>query len=1250
MKTKILLILMVVNALFCVVTIAQNPDPNWADVKYPNILITECRFSPSNRAYVELTNMEDTAVNLSSFRLVNAYWDSYNNFDPATRYFAKGWRGEIYLTGTLEPGASFVCAYIYAETDSTATSITNNSNSAKMISKITWPVFRSAEFANPAVLTDLNPGLQTYLEDSVFMALVDNPRYFYMFRTAGQNQILLLHDYEYYVTDSVTSLLDTLNSTIAMDVVNVYTADGSLVVPNVPASVAGIANATGSHTMVRKTNGFQTADWINQSRGISSEDSQWWIVPNAPGTEVYSSVGNHGDFSISVSAKANTAALVNNTDKTISVPWEALRGEPVTDNYIDFGDGMAWTFVRDTIDGLDSAYTRVQDGDLLEVYAFGDDLEFDTYTFKVLEPTSDLAIARTKIAKLANGTYANNGYFNITEGVPGMDSILNLQYQLRIDTLLKYIEIPTNATAQIIFVDGDDSRVDLKDGDIFRVTAQNNTSVKDYYVQVNEYAPSRSTDLSAITWPDFDKDYFWYWLDNDTLPGFTPNNKNYTLTLPDYSKNVPALVPHTADLNTVVKVKRATSLTGTLEQRTTTFTVYSEASDTIFDVYSVVFDLDVEKQLTDIEPFFSVLLRGRANFDNYVQIVNPNNGSDELDLSRYLVVVAPNSTDEFTAITNYQSPATPTDPAVHYSYIPGYKFNYDKNDSEDPVDFTWKDGVVGGVTPDANVNPMVIPGDVFVISAYTEGVAYESYRMQDDSTYKFVDVNLSDGNPDFPNLVQGSCVASVDLGSQAIYLYKILNDSIIDGKKGIWTSPADYELVDRMHWTNSDGSGLLAGFGLVAANGGITVRKPRVQKGTLLVDEGMHVDKDTCDLIRFSRNRNAPAEFKLGNAALGDYIGLHLMDPITYHLSTVTSDVYAVDLGISGDDLRIVGEVSTHSVDVFISNLNKPDSMQTITVLKGDVPKDGAALMENGDLVMVYSADSSNMTKYTVQDRALSANTDLEAVADMGIVVDNQNLTVSGFDYTKAIADVLAGVTTVDPLSIINVIDTADNLVTLLTLSKDTSLTERIVATKVFNGIIFEVVAEDGSIAKYTLVPDMSPSDAYITSNVFTVYEETKIISGVAYGYSVSTFLSYLFPSGNATIVLTDKAGHVRTEGLIHFDDVVKVVSEDGSKGARYAINFYPETKSDVTTTQLSDVNNGSSISVYPNPTASRLYIDKAKVGSVLQIISISGNLVHSTIVSNENCSVDMSQLSKGIYFVRLVERDNAVAFKVIKN
>lgn len=127
----------------------------------------------------------------------------------------------------------------------------------------------------------------------------------------------------------------------------------------------------------------------------------------------------------------------------------------------------------------------------------------------------------------------------------------------------------------------------------------------------------------------------------------------------------------------------------------------------------------MESQVTDAEPFISAFVFQRWWADSYIEIFNPNNGEDVLDLSRYMVLLAPLTLDENSAISRYQTFATtdgmlPATANNYYTYTSGYKFNYDNTASGEIADYTWKDAVIGGITVDINVDASVAPNDVFV--------------------------------------------------------------------------------------------------------------------------------------------------------------------------------------------------------------------------------------------------------------------------------------------------------------------------------------------------------------------------------------------------------------------------------------------------------------------------------------------------------------------------------------------------------
>ncbi|MCP4309706.1 MAG: hypothetical protein GY790_00455, partial [Bacteroidetes bacterium] len=193
-----------------------------------------------------------------------------------------------------------------------------------------------------------------------------------------------------------------------------------------------------------------------------------------------------------------------------------------------------------------------------------------------------------------------------------------------------------------------------------------------------------------------------------------------------------------------------------------------------------------------------------------------------------------------------------------------------------------------------------------------------------------------------------------------------------------------------------------------------------------------------------------------------------------------------------------------------------------------------------------------NQTTYTVENRLLSSNTALTALDGSGIIVDHPSLILSGFDDTVTIAEVLIGVRC-DTTAYINVIDAGDRLVPLLSRTMDSAVTEPL-ATRVYKGLFFEVVAEDGSRASYALIPSANASDAYLSSNIFTVNQQDKSITGATREHSAATLLPYLYPSGNASMKLKRKNGFERASGLLHAGDYVMVTSEDKTDSTRYDI------------------------------------------------------------------------------------------------
>jgi hypothetical protein len=367
--------------------------------------------------------------------------------------------------------------------------------------------------------------------------------------------------------------------------------------------------------------------------------------------------------------------------KTITVPW----GTRNLDDFVrEFEEkpGLAW-FYHFSESKEDSAYVSARTGDKITFYACGSSVTTETFDIVLAPPTNDANVVLPMYKAMANGFYSAAGLksgrgelFLVTEGAAGMDSITNslfgIPYATRVDTLFKYLEKASNANWEIDWIDNIE-RADVKNGDILKVTAQNG-STREYYLKVREHNASDNANLSSITWPDMPAHLqnLFGWV-GDTIPGFTSTVFNYNVQVPLEVDGIPALIAKTENLNSKVTVTRASSLSGTTEQKTITFTVTSEDGTTVKE-YNVT--LEKEKNPVDVQPYFAEPFISEIVFQDqwanyFVEIANP--GNQVLDLSNYMIIHFPMIIIRPSALQDDYSGTT--DWLNRYRrYVPGYKW------------------------------------------------------------------------------------------------------------------------------------------------------------------------------------------------------------------------------------------------------------------------------------------------------------------------------------------------------------------------------------------------------------------------------------------------------------------------------------------------------------------------------------------------------------------------------------------------
>lgn len=1164
MKLKLLLLFLFVVS--CGVLLkAQTTKP------YNKLLITEARINGSSNNYVEVTNVGDETIDLADFEIMKITpWPPsvdgvVQNFTPGNEndHFRLH-QPDMYPNNPkmaakryLAPGKSFL---IYGATDF----------SEKMWLKDPLHYAQRTTKIEAFTVADLI----LHLKEPNGVAPLDSvtPRWNFIEMWHGYCGVALRHHFLNAEGEKDSMIIDQFNGNFDdTDGSNVSTDDRGY-------DVAGVTRATNNSILVRKFSVKQgITDFSNHeanlaaatvqfqnAKGVDVTDSEWFPVPVPTGEvgwkALFWTAGNHADVKLdeNLLKPKNSKVKVDLAARKITVPWGVRDNDSLMFQF-EKKPGLAWIYKLSTNSQADSATISATPGDTLILYLCGANPQIVKFGIDVMPPTPDDNIVVPKngfdytnmrydprYIQAYNAGWGRQG-LEVTDKVPGMDTIRGLNYGTRIDTMYKYLEKAPKATWKVIPKSGIE-RPDLQTGDILRVTSESGKA-KDYFVKLFPFRPSSDAYISAITWPDmpswFKGDiaeaYGWK---GDTIPGFNPSNLNYVVRIPAEIEGIPGLIYHKQQLDSKVTVKRATSFTGTTEAKTATFTCVAE-DDSTTRVYTVRFEKEKDPEHVQPwigEPFISQWTYKDDWANDFMEIVNP--GTEPLDLSHYMFVFAWGPEDGSWSWNN-----APTEYGNAYlKYVPGKK---------------WVDEATWQVTPrllvpDLATNAIVYPGDVFVMGNFaskrnTANGHMDKYLKEMDIEFRANPWGVNVGGNNILNNWQGSWGGN-------IFMYKILNDSVVNGLKPA-TDRRDFELLELLG-NNNDGSAFaIAGRNHDAITG--YYRKPHIYKPAgherALAKATYGTNKDDSewyyrDWAYFQKlNYGWPAQI----TAISDGLGSHVMDEVTVYKSTVSSTAYKVSPGYSMNE-TIKGVKTGTTVTEFYNNLIKANPLQSLTVKKAD----GSVVAETeavskGDLLVVLSADSVNTSQYVldVTEAGLSNNATLTSTMYQ-VEVTGATGKVTGFKQGTLLQAVLAGVN-VPAGATLTVVDANNAYMSLNKLNYDTAYVKTVASPEAY----FEVVAENGTTkVLYQLVPTGNTSDAYVTSDVYSVDQFGSLIQFIPRGTSVSSFLTNVAPAPGASMKVFDKAGYERTLGDIYRDDKLIVTSADGKVTKTYyfsMLNFY---------------------------------------------------------------------------------------------
>ena len=820
--------------------------------------------------------------------------------------------------------------------------------------------------------------------------------------------------------------------------------------------------------------------------------------------------------------------------------------------------------------------------------------------------------------------------FNVTIHIPELadENYLNFAVCHTMDNT----GIIEQSAGEITFFKGQGNVV-VNSGETVTLVATRATS------PVRETGSSRA---SAIIWPDIPDTLRNHqgWAGN-TIPGFTPEKTNYIITLPSGSVKIPAIKLIPQDINASVEVKQAVSISGNEDERTTVFTVLAGDSSSVLKYkiqFETILDTSVIQSFTS-EPIISQVSMRIFQATSFVEVANI--GNKPLDLSHYMLIDAAGKTPA-EAIRQFSDTSRNSFDNRYSKYVPGYKFANDLD--------TWQ-SVPARLVNDSLTSPVVIGGDVFVVGSHpveNSGNWYtQHFPLWDEE-----DIGLSTGINPWGATVSGSLNWFSDWNewNHAGFLFKILNDSVRNGTKGIY-DPKDFKLIDNYgDWDDSIWH--FAGIEPEIISGmprfyNIT-RKETITEGNTENGTSMGTNAENSEwYVRRMGDQPANANDNTSLSMwIGEGIGNHTLNPFTSYKSVISSETYIISGGYEGLQ-SIYGVDVNKTVAEFLSNIIMADSGQNLevhSIIDGAVKPLGDIIADK-DTLIVTSADSLNTTEYLIYVAAGGLNSNAVLTSSVyGITIDTANSTgtISGMNFGEAISNVVNQIS-VPATARMDIVNQKGSLVPLLTLNYD----DQYVSTSVSDSVFLKVTAQNGiTIIYYRLSPVTSSSDAYVISDAYLVDQTQHVIRYIPSGTTIPAFFRNVFVAPGATAIVTDTLGLPQQTNTISSTLMLKVESFDGVN-----TNYYDLILKENETRILSDsyiVNNEPeglrSIDGMDTATSTKDFLSrivKMDPGQTLEIHRFSDGLTETSndiVAQNDTLIViSVDHINYGRYLVKII-------------
>ena len=984
----------------------------------------------------------------------------------------------------------------------------------------------------------------------------------------------------------------------------------------------------------------------------------------------FTTVGVHKK-SETLAVTPKEGVVIDMDNKVIKLPYGTRRDSLFRDMF-SIGENVAW----DLNMGADSSQFYVQEDDTIHFYILNDSLIDLTFSVNVEPKPNNFAKVSPRLIKNASGLYTYR--YTYSSGVEPIDTIGNIPFDARLDTLLNYIIIEEGNTYEIIYANGQENP-DLKYGDILRIKTPANTT-KDYKLCIKKYSEDFLANLKHIIFPGLE---LWEnpktFLYSDTFLLFNSNAAEFFVELPIGTVNSPGMVAVPEFPNTRISYSPAANLVGSLQERTATITAISEnKKDTL--VYSFIFNVKRDEPVLDYSPFIcDIGSDWTIGTFSIIQLFNPS--EEMVDLTDYMMLlISSKSNFQISSLEAFKTEAW--NKVNHNCLRPGYLVMEDANGNmlfyDDPNQTS------------TSINPKNVFSLVdrrnYPLESREGEETLEKALMVDFVMYNnFNATNIFGPNVNvWTGITNGYTTYNVSTSpggnirptaraaGSSFAILKILNDSVKEGTKDMTDIENDYEIVDILNgfgsigepwkiWTKENGRDTV--YPAPFDNRWNIYRKSNVYKGNPVAKASFGFGTDTTVLIDGEWNVYAhyvpdkitldgtPKQYNEMFEISRSRFENHVMQ-YSGHLAYVLSNEYLVSLGITTNE-TIEGVQAGTTVADFKSKLVLPSPGVKIKVVaSGGVVKNDNEQIASTDKLFSYSERGIDSVVYAISISTLSDNVLLTSSKyTVALSGDQKTGTIKGVTFGSTVADILANVSAPADAKMIMIAENGGVAPELVYNADTTKLVwddfnqayiwEKVAAVAGAGNKIV-VTAENGNVCTYSM-EWAAIEDPYVLSNTYMVDQTQKEVNFVTGPISTTAFLSKMVPAPGCTIKIINKAGFERGHSELSHDD--RLIVSNGTKSVTYFIKFSSGNSYVRIKTNKSD----ESISVYPNP-GDGIYNVKVPVGaSKLSVYDVTGKLRKTQVVnSGEDCTLNISNYTQGIYIVKFDTEAQSIV-KVVK-